>query len=359
MEKMREFYKHHYSDYVPLRYRMFCICTLLGTVTSFLGFVLCFIVNGFFNPLVYATGLGFLFMLVATIYGYKTKKIDLITVLMSSILNIIVFPSTFLVSGGLYSAAPMFFVMGIFIAVPLLTGKKRIVLFVLELIFYIVIISLCFYYPQLTYVRDQSTHTIMLLFSFIIVSFYIFSSTLMITRHYQLERMKSKKMNKLLHQQTIRDPLTQLYNRRYLTDFLVDKINGFEKSFTIIILDIDDFKRINDTYGHLFGDDVLSTFSHIMVDVIGDSGFVSRYGGEEFMIYYDNTYLNEIKDKLTNIKTQFSNHYSKYSDIHFTFSAGVTVYQDGQTLTQLFNLADKNLYLAKKNGKNQVVGFDS
>lgn len=78
------------------------------------------------------------------------------------------------------------------------------------------------------------------------------------------------------------DPLTKLYNRRFLTEHLDEKITRGDNEFAVALLDIDDFKKINDTYGHVYGDETLTSFAKIMMKHMEGQGIAARFGGEEF-----------------------------------------------------------------------------
>lgn len=352
---MRDFWTRHYGPEVDLRYRMFCLCALLGTMTSFLGFVVCLVLNGPAHPIVLATGGAFLGMLGLTAYGYRSRRIDTVTIIMSIALNFVVFPVAFFVSGGLYSVAPLFFVMGIFIALPLLRGRKRLVLFTLEMVYYAGVILLCAAKPELSFFRPVEIHATMLLFSFLIVVFYIFSSTIMVTRQYEKERQKALRLNELLAEQAIRDPLTGLYNRRYLTDTLDARIAAGDDDFAVVILDLDDFKVINDTYGHLFGDDVLIKLTEIMSDAVGELGFVCRFGGEEFLLCFCGVGAELPRRTVEEIRRIFAAWFGSKTRGRATFSAGLALYRKGEPLTAFFSRADASLYEAKQGGKNTLV----
>lgn len=292
-------------------------------------------------------------MLVLTTLGHKIKKVDTILIIMSSFLNFLVFPATFFATGALYSVAPMFFVMGIFIAVPILSKKKRAVLFLLQLIFYSVVISLCFFYPELSYLRPQRDHTIMLLFSFIIVSFYTIFSTIMITEQYEKEQAKVQLLNGLLEKQATLDPLTKLYNRRYLNEVLNNRMEEEAPRFMIILVDIDDFKKVNDSLGHTTGDRVLVSLAKALTEVFPQDCFACRYGGEEFLIYCNTPDIRLAEYRMGLVKKRFLQFCQEQISMSVTFSAGAAIYQGETCITDLVDKADALLYEAKQNGKNQ------
>lgn len=167
-----------------------------------------------------------------------------------------------------------------------------------------------------------------------------------------------------LRYQSMRDPLTGLYNRRYLEDFLLKQIHQSERTRTplsILMLDLDHFKKVNDTYGHDAGDAVLKELGKVLQDDIRVGDIAARYGGEEFIIVFYGIGAEMIKKRAENIRHNVSRLQIKYGAQHvgpITISIGAAVYPThGRNAEALIESADKALYFAKANGRNQVVLF--
>ncbi|KTD57184.1 regulatory protein (GGDEF domain) [Legionella sainthelensi] len=165
-----------------------------------------------------------------------------------------------------------------------------------------------------------------------------------------------------LRYQSMRDPLTGLYNRRYLEDFLLKQIHQSERTkspISLLMLDLDHFKKINDTYGHDAGDVALKELGKILHEDIRVGDVAARYGGEEFIVAFYNTDEKTIKTRAESIREAVSRLQIKYGAQPvgpITISIGVAVYPaDGRTTTELIESADKALYFAKTNGKNRIV----
>lgn len=162
--------------------------------------------------------------------------------------------------------------------------------------------------------------------------------------------------NVILNQLAITDKLTSVYNRRYIDSFLLEKIEEFNKNpqnkLSIVFIDIDDFKKINDTYGHVKGDKVLVEFSEIIKYNIRTGDIFGRWGGEEFIIISENSLEKtaEIANKLKNIIEE----HTFCKDLHLTSSFGITTCKHNDTLSTIIQKADYALYQAKRNGKNQT-----
>jgi diguanylate cyclase (GGDEF)-like protein/PAS domain S-box-containing protein len=167
-----------------------------------------------------------------------------------------------------------------------------------------------------------------------------------------------------LRYQSMRDPLTGLYNRRYLEDFLFKQVHQAERSgcpLAVLMLDLDHFKKINDTYGHEAGDTALKELGRILQSDIRLGDIAARYGGEEFIIIFYNIDLEEAKFRAEQIRKTVSLMQIKYGAEHvgsITISIGIAEYpQDARTPTELIEFADKALYRAKKNGRNKIVVY--
>jgi diguanylate cyclase (GGDEF)-like protein len=156
------------------------------------------------------------------------------------------------------------------------------------------------------------------------------------------------------------DPLTRCYNRRALSEYLERDIafarrHGGELS--IIMLDIDDFKRINDMYGHQTGDDVLKEISSVVSSMVRKSDYLARYGGEEFVLVLPQTAQKHAVHLAEKIRKKIAGHRieSAGRPLSITSSFGVACYRNGQDSFTLVQKADEMLYRAKASGKNVVM----
>ena len=151
------------------------------------------------------------------------------------------------------------------------------------------------------------------------------------------------------------DPLTKLRNRHHITDVFSDYEKG-TKPFCVILGDIDDFKRINDTYSHDCGDKVLVTISEIIRKNIGDKGVVCRWGGEEILIILSGK-SEECLELTEKIRLEIQNQQMSFGikQINVTMTFGFTDYSEAMNIEKLVSIADKRLYEGKRNGKNQIV----
>ena len=173
------------------------------------------------------------------------------------------------------------------------------------------------------------------------------------------------KLRETLHQQSIKDPLTGLYNRRYLTDFFNRELPKAMKNHTecaLILIDIDYFKKFNDTYGHDLGDTVLCNVADLLAQNTNSDDLVVRYGGEEFLIFMRNATLADADKKANQLQETVRklqvNHNGKLLN-NIRFSQGIALFpRDATSRDDLIVAADKALYRAKESGRDKYIIFE-
>ncbi|MCQ4086857.1 GGDEF domain-containing protein [Saccharibacillus sp. JS10] len=159
------------------------------------------------------------------------------------------------------------------------------------------------------------------------------------------------------------DALTQLYNHVTFYEYLEDLVdqshrNGLE--IQVAVLDIDNFKKINDTYGHIIGDLVLKEVSIRIGMTVSLNDFAARYGGEEFAVIFTEKSLEEAFDYTEQIRLAVENaNYSYMGNHPVTVSIGLCTYEPEDTAETMFAKADAALYRAKRSGKNRVEQYDA
>jgi len=152
------------------------------------------------------------------------------------------------------------------------------------------------------------------------------------------------------------DPLTNIYNRRKFSELLdkeIERVERYNRALSVILLDIDNFKKINDTYGHDTGDYVLKRISRLIRENIRKVDTLARYGGEEFIIILPETNLKgsmAIAGRIRRVIEKTS--LDKVG--HITISAGISTFTEGDSRQSIVKKADRGLYIAKREGKNRV-----
>lgn len=165
----------------------------------------------------------------------------------------------------------------------------------------------------------------------------------------------------LFEQPTFIDPLTGLFNRYYFYHFLPEEIKKAKLGnypFAIFIVDLDDFKQVNDTFGHLRGDAVLKEIAEILKKRVRRTDAVIRYAGDEFAVFLPAVDKEKAQEIAHQLIKEIDTHVFKGNEnqnIHLTLSVGFAVYpSDNEEMDTLIDMADKALYLSKQKGKNRV-----
>lgn len=169
------------------------------------------------------------------------------------------------------------------------------------------------------------------------------------------------RMEERLRELGITDGLTKLYNRRHIMQLLSDALEnnqGF-KTMSLALIDIDDFKIVNDTYGHLVGDDVLILLANILKTQVRFSDYVGRYGGEEFLVVFTDTNLRDADNVLLRIQQELRARSIELVSKSITFSSGLVEVDlslgvNSSNANELLQLTDRALYDAKAAGKDCI-----
>lgn len=158
------------------------------------------------------------------------------------------------------------------------------------------------------------------------------------------------------------DPLTRILNKKSITEYAQNAIaKGPDHPIAIAVMDIDNFKNVNDTYGHMFGDKVIQATADVIKQAVGSTAVAGRMGGDEFMIVFEH-YQDELtlRNMLRCIKTNMANIYQgKMGANRLSCSMGISRFdRDADNYKELFQIADKCLYIAKQKGKNRYIIYE-
>lgn len=186
-------------------------------------------------------------------------------------------------------------------------------------------------------------------FGFLLLVTFVF----VMAMHEATSKLSSQ--NAILDKLASIDPLTGLYNRRSMQVFLNHALES-EEAFCLVMCDIDNFKKVNDTYGHDFGDVVLKEIAKIVQQQVKDHGHVCRWGGEEILIL-SNDRLDRTCTIAENIRRDVENNIFRFQDkfIHCSLTLGVAAHRMGNTVEDTIMHADSRLYYGKQHGKNRVI----
>lgn len=162
---------------------------------------------------------------------------------------------------------------------------------------------------------------------------------------------------------SLTDPLTGLYNRRHLDSSLEREFlraKRYQSDLSIAVIDIDFFKKVNDTYGHLCGDYILKETAYLILDTFRKTDLVFRYGGEEFVALLTETSADNAQIPLERLRKNIENYPFKFKneDIKITISIGASsINNEINSAGEFLDKADQALYSAKNNGRNQLIIF--
>ncbi len=261
-----------------------------------------------------------------------------------------------LVSGGVDNTGPLWS-YPLALIILLLQGFKKGAIAILTLL---VIALVVFYLPGIPVAEYSESFKIRFIASF--------TALAMMSLIYEYLRWKIHgefvQLNNELHKASLTDPLTQLANRRNAQEQLERLFGLYQRDgdiFSVVMVDIDHFKAINDRFGHDTGDIILSKIATILDQGVRKQDIVSRWGGEEFLILLPHETLEQsinTAEKLRQSieKLDFS---SSGIDDGVTASFGVHSITQSADIKELIVLADKKLYQAKRNGRNCVIGNDA
>jgi diguanylate cyclase (GGDEF)-like protein len=283
-------------------------------------------------------------------------------------------PVTFYSCGGIDSGMPLYILAGLFMIVITLEGKQRIACFIISLLTNMCAIGISYNSMEGTKAKTLINNKILprltledriidMECSILLVSLFLGLTTFLVLNAYQKERTKKEELLQKVNEISKRDALTGAYNRRELYNYF-DKINNgefgtdFKNSFYIAMMDIDYFKKINDTYGHIFGDKALIKISGLLKDECKENEIVVRYGGEEFVLLFLAADNKEAFNRIDNIRQKVMDcKWKKYPDLSITISGGISKNSDFDNFENALNSADELLYKAKNKGRNMVLGL--
>lgn len=256
-------------------------------------------------------------------------------------------------SGGSNNTGPLWvYVMPILIFYVLELRNGLITLIFLESVIAVILLLPDNPLLSTTYSSDFTIRFLASLFAVSILSF-AFEFT---RQDWQKEIIN---LNRLLEEASRTDELTGVTNRRDMNEKLVEEIARFKQNnrpFSLIMGDIDHFKRINDTYGHDCGDTVLKEITNLMVTMTKEQDKVSRWGGEEFLFMLPETPLEKGRFVAERLRKEIENLTIEYDNksVQVTMSFGIVEYNGSQNLPECLKEADTKLYISKQRGRNCI-----
>jgi len=294
-------------------------------------------------------------MLIMIFEAFNPERTVFLTTLLMILIVGIEFPLLYLVYREIIIA---YFILSIFAIVIFCTKKIAKIMLGISVFMDVLVICLADKINLPNKVPDSKDLIIFNAFTFIVNAAAVGIIVFEILFYYEKRKHQLNSLNDQLRYSSTHDPLTKLNNRSFIINTLVEKMNSYQtdkQQFYVAILDIDDFKKINDTLGHTAGDDVLKILAETMNKHLAGKGIAGRYGGEEFLVIMNvaaeqeaRALLNMIKDELGEVTKE------KYKK-SVSFSAGLNSNQNFKNADGLISGIDSQLYDAKKAGKNQII----
>lgn len=336
---------------INLQKRLFWKLVITGCIANAVGFLSNVIMFGMNLPTI-VCGVCVLVIMLCGVAGIHYEKQKTAAAVMVLMLSLGEFPFLVYVYGANMG---VYLVLGIVALAILCPRPYHIPAIVLSILIDIAVIIVSFLYPCTIGEMDKGGQIGTILCSYVIVALSVTSMLCNLISEYKRQRTHLLQVSKDLEYAATRDALTGVYNRGYLIHTLKQWMAEESKHFIVVLVDVDNFKSINDTYGHVYGDEVLTEFARLMKQEICGKGIVARYGGEEFMLLFENSDYQAALDTLERIKKGLEEYTMKTRQITVTFSGGLEEYRTEGRIDELFRSTDKKLYQAKNGGKNKIV----
>lgn len=273
-------------------------------------------------------------------------------------LNLVMFPILFWVTGGVDCGMFFYFILGLCVATLILEGRTRSIVLALSLISHLVHLYLGFQHPHLAYAPTYAQRWADTIISFLIVSLFIVAAIRILVAEYQQDHTRVLEQNESLRRLADTDGLTGLLNRRCLMGMLA-RLAGSGQTASIVMFDLDDFKQINDRYGHIQGDRALGRFARRLDHMARHAGgAAARYGGEEFIVALPGKGQGEAVafGEQVRLAVLADADLQALTGDGFSISGGAAAHAPGMTVDAWIHQADQNLYAAKEAGKNRTIG---
>ncbi len=318
-----------------------------------------------------ATLLCSLWMFVLLIVGIRRpKSLPVCRLILVCGLNFVLLPPAYFACGGLTSGMVLFYLVSLFLTAVLLRGRARIIVFASSLLFLAYSLHFGYYHPDWIISLSPRQEYEDVIMTFCTTGLALGAMTIFILNAYDNERKRNEILVSQLSSLSVHDALSGLYNRRELfrrLDLLyqppVERKNVIKRDGCYIVMfDIDDFKLLNDTYGHQFGDEVLSTVASKLGEaVVPDNGeLAARYGGEEFVCIFYSRSINDAFRRADEARAAIEHlRWKKQPSLTVTISGGIVSCEHYAELDVAMHDVDKLLYAAKHSGKNRIVMQDN
>lgn len=333
-----------------LRDKLFIVLAITGCISNIAGFTANAAIFGFTPQTLFCAACA-LIIIASSLVGFLTGRTYVATIIILLVLGFVEFPILYISYGASMAVYMLVAEIGI---ITFMKPVHRVVMgaavFVADIAAFVVRSR----FPQLNMANDNME--LDTLFSFIIAFIGIMVAVAIVIVQYERQAKQLSEMGEELTLAVNTDPLTEIRNRRYLMQYLEKQTAQMDnEKHCAVLIDLDLFKSVNDTYGHVFGDKVLKQFADTVKKNLGENDLIARFGGEEFMILFGTDNEEEIITTMDTISKEYAIFSEKEKGKEFTFSAGAAIYGKNSSITDIFTTADKRLYKAKAAGRNMIV----
>ncbi len=373
--KIYSFFEGLFGDNVPVKRRFFNIVCVGGPIFSLLATIANIISQSTAGD---NSNLGIWACIACTVtclalypLSLAIKDLNILIAVVALGMNFLIMPFLYITLGGINSGMPIYFVIAIVFSVLMLNNVLQgAIVCIAATIGYSVLIladknnwwglndiinKLC------TYNAETGNQYIDTLCDFVVVAACIAVLVKILSRSFEKQQAKTDRLLAQMEELAVKDPLTGAYNRRFLIKYLesgMESAVAQDKKMAVVMFDIDKFKRINDDYGHLIGDEVIKALASTLMKSCRDYDIVSRYGGEEFVLVMPGASEEVAINRADQIRQTFAGlKIAEEIDRPVTISGGVAELNSSMKTTESFiGVADDHLYIAKETGRNRIVG---
>lgn len=264
-----------------------------------------------------------------------------------SVITFLYIPFGYWTSPGSYSAVIYLEILVIFMLTFIATNKWEYLFAVAGILEVLILLQTEIWYPHHYYVyHDAAYRVVDLSINFIAVSLAILA-----TIHYVM--LRYRKHSDILFDLSVTDSLTGLYNRRYFNEIVKEEFGKIKKEdihFSMILLDLNNFKKVNDVYGHMEGDKVLTDIALLLRENISVTATAARYGGDEFVVILPNTLKETATIQFHALSKLFEEYGRQYEEVGFSVAFGIEDSR-GKEIEDLYRMTDELLYKKKMEQK--------
>lgn len=282
---------------------------------------------------------GIWYLLSANPAGYALSRISFLL-----FLSLIWLPLGYLTSPGSFSAMPYIALTGMFISAVVVRNQWEYVFPILMLILIPVLFLFEMYNPLKFDVYENPAYRL----KDLSMNFVVSGSIILITIIYTMNRYRS--FNEKMYEVSVRDSLTGLYNKRFFNEYIDKEHNRSLRNntvFSLVFIDINHFKRVNDSLGHLEGDRVLKDVAAILLGSIRNYDLAVRYGGDEFILIFPSTELPAAEHQMNRMQKVLHDYCASYREQGLSVSWGIAESRN-KSVEEVLAIADEMLYFKKR-----------